>query len=355
MEGGCTRRDRRGPGGAPALAAAALAAVLCLAAGHPAIAQGAGGELAAYLDRTDELLDWASGLVRDTGSEQARRVLAQARELQQRGRDLAARQRLLDAFAVGRRARDAMWHAVRLAREATSLEERIRLRSERFDDQYAQLADRAGDGGSSRANDLLGQARETARRARERTRQGDFQMAWKLLEQADDLLRMAARLLAESAGPERVDQELERARQMLADAGDRLAGPGTSAPTLGLLEDARDALARAHEAASAGDSGRALTLAGLARRLAQRALDATGDRADADAVERLLARFDDRAGNLAERVRGADDRGIRRVFERAGEQRAAAAKSLADGRTTAAQRQVRSALDLLDQVEQGLR
>ena len=337
------------------MGATALVAVLYLAAANPACAQSSGGELAAYLDRTDELLDWAAGLIRDTGSEQARQVLAQARELQQRGRELATRQRLLDAFAVGRRARDAMWHAVRLGREATSLEERIRLRSERFDDQYAQLAERARDGGSARATDLLGQARETARRAGERTRQGDFQMAWKLLEQADDLLRMAARLVAEGAGPERVGQELERTRQLLADAGERLAGPGASAPSLGLLEDARDALTGAQEAASSGDSGRALTLAGLARRLAQRALGGAGDRPDAAAVERLLARFDDRAGGLAERVRGAGDRRERRVFERAGEQRAAAAKSLADGKTAAAERQARSALDLLDQVEQGLR
>lgn len=335
---------------------AAVMAAVVLAAGRPVLAQGPASELGAYLDRTDELLDWAAGLVRDTGSDQARQVLSQARQLQQRSRDLAARQRLLDAFAVGRRARDAMWHAVRLAREAAGLEERIRLRAERFADQHAQLADRARDGGGPpRALELLDQARENARRARERTQQGDLEMAWKLLEQADDLLRMAARLLAESTGPERVEQELERSRQIVDGAADRLAAPGTPAQALSLLEDARDALTRARDAASGGDAGRALNLAGLARRLAQRALAEGGGQPDTTAIEHLLSRFDERAAAVAGRVRDAGDNKSRHAFERAREQREAAGRSLAEGKTAIALRQARSAHDLMDQVEQGLR
>lgn len=340
---------------------AVVCGVLLLTAGllsgtaGPAAAQAGADELGAYLDRTDELLAWATELVAGTGSDQARRVLEQAHQLQGRSRDLAERGSLRDAFSLGRRARDGMWHAVRLAREAAGLDERIRLRAERFADQHAQLTERARDSGLPRAIDLLDKAREQARRARERLLQGDLPLAWKLLEKADDLLRLAARLLADGAGPERLREDLERTGQLLDEAQARLVGEGVPAGTLALLAEAREAVARAGDAAAGGDSGLALQMSALARRLTQRALAQAGESPDAAGVQRLLERFDERAADLGERLRDAGGEPGRRAFERARDEREAAAIALREGQVTAALRHVRSAHDLLDQVGRGLR
>ncbi len=340
--------------GATALALAVVVLLLALAGGAtPARAQ-AGEELRAYLDRTDELLDWAAEQVAASGSERARDVLERARQLQRRSRDLLARQRPLEAFSLARRARDAMWHALRTSREAAGLEERIRVRSERFADQHVQLLDRAREVGNPRAQDLLEQAREQARQAGERATQGDLQLAWKLLERADDLLRLAARQLADGAGPERVARELERARSAVEEAGAQLEGSSADAEALAMLADARDALARA-EAAAADDAGQALQLSGLARRLAQRALGLAAGDGGAEAVQRLLERFDARAAELAVRLRDVAAGPAHRAFERATEEREAAARSLADGRRERALRHARSAHDLLEQAARGLR
>lgn len=328
---------------------------LLMTTAGPAAAQTGGEGLESYLDRTDELLAWATDLVAGTGSDQARRVLEQSQQLQQRSRDLAARGRRLEAFSLGRRARDAMWHAVRLGREAAGLDERIRLRAERFADQHAQLTERARDGGLPRAIDLLDQAREQARRANERMVQGDLQLAWKLLEKADDLLRLAARLLADGAGPERLRQDLERTGALLDEAGARLSGPDVPAGTLALLAEAREALTRAGSAAAAGDPGLALQMSALARRQTLRALAQEGEDPDAAAVQRLLERFDDRAAELAERVRATGGEPERRAFERARQERDAAARALREGKVNGALRHVRSAHDLLDQAGRGLR
>lgn len=337
----------------PLVLAAAFLAVLASPGG--ALAQtGSGEQLRAYIERTDELLDWASGLVADTNSDQARLVYDQARSLQRRALALMERGRLLESFAVARRARDATWHAVRLAREAAGLEERIRLRAERFADQHSQLMDRARDAGTQRALDLLQRAGEQARRSYERFQQGDLELAWNLLEHADDLLRRAARVLAEGVGPERLRMELERTRSLVEDAGERL---GTAAPAAAaaLLVEAEDALARAEEASVQGDPGRALQMAGLARRLAQRAIAQAEPNADGAGVTRLLERFDERAGVVAESALSSGSEPAQQAFARARSQRDGAAQALAEGRIEIALRQVRAAHDLLDQVERMLR
>lgn len=340
----------------PAFPVFACAILLALFLGAGAASAQSGEELRAYLDRTDELLSDAAEQVGRSGSEQARLVLEQARALQSRSRDLLAHQRPLEALAVARRARDAMWHAVRLSREAAGLEERVRVRAERFADQHAQLAERAREDGPGRAGDLLLRAQEQAQRAGESAARGDYRLAWKLLEQADDLLRMAARQLADSAGPERIERELERTRGLLDEAGQRLAQPDAGPEAQSLLDEAREALARA-ESAAGREPGQALQLSYLARRLAQRALAEAGGAGarGSEAVERLLLRFDERAAELASRLGPGAPGPAMRAFERAREEREAAARALGDEQLERALRHARSAHDLLEQASRGLR
>ncbi|MCB1183192.1 hypothetical protein KDM41_07150, partial [bacterium] len=247
----------------PRLRGAGLGLVLLAAVAvgtGPAAAQQSGEAVRTFIERNDELLMWARDLVAETESDQARRVLRQAADLHQRSVDILDGGRPVEALAVGRRARDAIWHAVRLAREAMGLEERIRIRAERFRDLHQDLSERARAGNNEQALQFLERARQQADRARELVRQGDFQLAWNLLDQAGDLMARAARVLAADAGPERLDAELERARAAIARAREQL-GDGARPHQLDLLAEAEDAWQRADAARAAGQPGQALQLA----------------------------------------------------------------------------------------------
>lgn len=307
-----------------------------------------------YIERTEELLVWAQGLVAETESEPARRVLRQATELHRRSQGMYQRGMIGESQSVARRARDAMWHAVRVAREAMGLEERIRVQTERFRDQYGALIERARELRNQQALEFLGRAENQAGRARDIYQQGDFRLAWRLLEQARDLMQRAARLLADSVGPERLTRELERTRHLIENARDRLAADGTSAQRQRLAE-ADEALQRALTARDQGQPGRSLRMAGLAGNLARRALQEGSAGPNADAVRRQLERFDVRAERLQDRLRQASAPQARQRFERALAQRDRAERTLQQGDQELALRQIRAAHDLLNQAENLIR
>jgi tetratricopeptide (TPR) repeat protein len=346
MRQGQDSRWRSGP-----LAALLTAALACACLAAPAAAQlDTGDQVEAYIERNGELLRWAGDLVHETDNVLARDVLRRAADLHRRSENLLQDGRPGEAVLVARRVRDAVWHAVRLARESAGLEERVRLRDERFRDQHQLLAERAREAGDEQALEILRRAEEQARRAFERARQGDYEMAMKLLEQAEDLTRRAARMLADGAGPERLAAELERTRAQLEQARARL-GDDADGHRRDLLLDAEEALERADEALAAGHPGRALQMAGLARRLLHRALAGPppGEGPpDAVAIERLFARFDARAEAVAARVAESGHDEARRRLQDAERQRDRAQAAWEKQRAEAALRHLRAALDLLD-------
>jgi tetratricopeptide (TPR) repeat protein len=303
-----------------------------------------------YIDRTEELILWARDLVAETESGPARRILQSAADMHQRSRRSYEDNRPLQALEISRRARTATFHAVRVAREALGLQERIQIGADRFGDEHRQLTERAREVRHQQAADILDQARRKADRARELYRQGDFKLAWKMLEQAGDLNRRAARLLADAGGPERLDAELERTAELLARTRDRL-GPDADARALDLLEQAQGALERARRAREEGRPGQALQLAGLARQLVHRVEGTVGSGPREEDVRRQIERFDDRFDRVAERVRDVGDERARDLLQRARGNRDRAAEDLAAGDTDQALRRIRAAHDLLGQAE----
>jgi len=303
-----------------------------------------------YIERTEELLIWAHGLVAETNSDPARRVLRQAADMHHRSKGMLERGMMMESLSVARRARDAMWHAVRVAREAMGLEERIRIRSERFRDQHGHLMERAREAHNQQALDFLERAQRQAGRARDIYHQGDFKLAWKLLEQAGDLMRRSARLLADGVGPERMEREIERARQLIDTTRDRLGTAATSGQRK-MLAEAEEALQRALTARDQGQPGRALQMTGLAGNLARRAARGTGAGPDEDAVRRQLDRFDVRAERIGDRVRESGSAAARQMYDRALDQRERAAAAHGAGDPELALRQIRAAHDLLNQAE----
>lgn len=331
-----------------------LMLILAVAVPLDARAQHSVDGIQQYIEQTEELLHWAQELVAETGSEPARLVLHRAATLHQSSKRMLSQGRRVESLAVARRARDAMWHAVRVAREAMGLDERIRVRVERFRDQYGHLSERAREARNEQALEFLERARQQADRARDIYHQGDFKLAWRLLEQAGDLMQRAARLLADSAGPERIDQDLERARQVIDNVRERL-GDRSSTVQQQLLAEAEESLQRALAARDQGRPGRALQMSGLARNLARRAGQGGGGGPDADAVGRQLERFEVRAERLSDPVRESGSAPARKLYGRALEQRDRATTARKEGELERALRLVRAAHDLLNQVEDLIR
>ncbi len=320
-----------------------------------ASAQGNGLEqIQAYLERTEELLLWAQEMVSETQSVPARKVLSQAADLHRRSQGLMGNGRKLEALGVSRRSRAAMWHSVRLARESMGYEERIRIRAERFRDQHSQLSERALEAGDRQALEFLRRAEHNANRAREQYHQGDFKLSWKMLEQAGDLMRRAARLLADGTTPERLEMEMERARMLIERTRDKLA-ENSDPQARRLLAEAEESLVRAREGMNQGQPGRALQMTGLARQLAVRAASLGAGGPGEEAVRRQLERFDDRSARVADGVRDSGSQQARDMFEKALRHRTRAAEALAEGNREMALRQIKAAHDLLGQAEDLIR
>lgn len=322
--------------------------------GRAAAQMGDQEQIEAYIERTEELLIWARGLVGETQSVPARRVLGQATDLHQRSRGLMGRGMMLEALGVSRRSRAAMWHSVRLAREAMGLEERIRIRAERFRDQHSQLMERALEAGDRQAIDFLRRSENNAIRAREQYHQGDFKLSWKMLEKAGDLMRRAARLLADGTSPERLEMEIDRTRMLIERTRENLDNDSNPRARK-MLAEAEEALIRARDGMDQGHPGRALQMTGLARQLAIRAGSLDGNGPDDEAVQRQLERFDDRSARVADRVRESGSKQARDMYERALQHRTRAADALANDDGELALRQIRAAHDLLGQAEDLIR
>jgi hypothetical protein len=175
-----------------------------------------------------------------------------------------------------------------------------------------------------------------------------------MLEQAGDLNRSAARLLADAGGPERLENELERTTELLDRTAERL-GPDAEPRALDLFAQAREALERATRARDEGQPGRALQMADLARQLARRAEGIAAGGVGSDEVERQIERFDERFGRVADLVREAGDDRARDFLDRARRTRDQAAGDLAAGNPEQALRRIRGAHDLLGQAEDVMR
>lgn len=308
-----------------------------------------------YIERTEELITWAADMVAETESGTARSVLRQAQDMNRRASDAVHGGQYGQGANQARRARAAVWHAVKLAREAMGLQERLRVRAERFRELHLHLAERARDLGNEGALDMLRKAESQAHRAREQHLQGDLRMAWQMFERAEDMTAMAARQLAETGDPQRLEQELERVSERLEHARS-LLGEDASRDARRNLAEAEEALDRARNHMDRGEPGRALQMVGLARRLADRALDRPAMAGASDeAVRRQMEHFDNRLPVVEERLREQDNEQARSLANRARDHRERAAAALGRDAAEEALRQIKAAHDLLAQAERMLR
>ena len=345
------RRLPNSPGRSVNLSVLALAILLGGMQPLSVLAQdGSVEQIEQFIERNAELLERAQEVVTETESVPARRVLRQAFQLHQKSLALLAEDRPLGALAVARRARAAMWRAVGLARESLSYEERLRLRVDRFRDQHAHLLEVARESNDRQALEFIHRAESQARRAREQLLQGDAKRAYKMFEQAEQLLHRAARLLANGAGPDRLDRELDRT-EALIDQTHEMLGDDADPAALNLLAEADEALDRAREFRDQGQPGRALQMTGLARKLAGRSRALETGLPEAEAVRQQIERFDERVMVVSERVEDSGSEPARRHLDLAIQHRQRAEEALTADEVERALRQIRAAHDQLGQAE----
>jgi len=328
--------------------AAILAAVMLIMSGSPARAQHGTEQLADFLERTGEIIDWAAEQVKETENQQAHRVIEEAQSLHQRSRNLADQGRGPAALAMSRRARNAAQHAARLARDARGSDHRVQQRLERFLEYRDQIVDRVREAGDERAQRFVREADDHAQRARDHHRQGNHDLAVHLIESAEDMLSRASRLVFEAGGAGRLQQEIERTRQALNSLTDRLSDRAAT----DLLESATSALDRAEDFGRRGESARALQSVRLARRLAEQATRVSDGSIEPEAVQQQLDRWDGQQERVSEQVQASGSAAAEEALQRARHHRERAGALHRAGDHEPALRQLKAAFDLLNEARE---
>ncbi len=307
-----------------------------------------------YIERNAELLEWARDVVRDTENMPARRVLEEAFNLHRRSSVLLDNNRPLMAYNTAKHSRTATRNAVRMARESMGYEERVRTLSEHFRDRYTHLLEQARQSNNQRALDFLRRSEGMALRAREQYQQGDARLAFNMFEQAVELMNRAARMLAGDVGGERLDLKIEMAQIALDRAREK--NQENAVPVAReLLAESELALGRAQTFRDQGQPDRALKMANIALRLANRVTNADIGGPSAETVQRQIERWDGRSERVAEMVQGAGDDDSRRLLMQARQRRDRAAQSLEQEEFEPALRLIRAAHNLLTQAEDMIR
>jgi len=314
-----------------------------------ALAQVEGRELVRdYLDRTQEVLSQAREVVANSESARARHILREAINLQEQAEDLWRRERPRQAQQVSARSRRAAQLSVRVARDEQGFEERTRMRLERLRDLHDQVLDRALEVNDRRALRFVREAERQFQRAREQYAQHSYEMAFNLLKSAEISLHRATRLLFEGAGPARLENEMERTRDLLANTRERL-GNDPDPLARELLARAHNELEQARAAVARGEPLHAVHLLRQARRQAGRALSASGGGPDVETIQIQLARWDARYAEVADAVResGSEEAGL--LLDRAQRFRQRAGGLLQDDDRVGSLRQIKIAHDLLNE------
>ena len=286
------------PGPARAAFAVGLAWLLLATLPPAALAQGR-QRIEDELRRTDEILDRAAEIVRDSDSARAHDLLDQARRIQGDARGQFAGGRFVQAGRLTLEARTIGARAATLARDDSSLGQRAERELERAARELDRVRDGLGDSRPAGALNLLDEATSLLERARGAFAEQQFQAAIRLAI-ASQRLAAHALVLGGGDGSRRLDRELERTDHLLDRLGPIVAAADDVAATRS-LEEARALQARAREAERGGHPQAAMALTREARTLGNDVRARLGAVDDPAAVERALGETDralERAANI---------------------------------------------------------
>ncbi|MCI0451889.1 MAG: hypothetical protein L0Z51_05780 [Candidatus Latescibacteria bacterium] len=253
----------------------------------PVHAQADAPNVQAFIERNDELLSFAAGVVMETNSTKARSLLETARGLHAQSVTLLEQNAPGMAFRVAVRAREVIQQTIAVAKREARVDEQAQKAIERATARLEQARALFEDAGGADPNvrRLLMESADNLRRARDQMHQHMFETALRLAVSSSDLSSRAIRMMRRDAGAGDVTDDIERTQDIL----DRLADARPTLPPalVKLADQAGEMQRRATASAERGDVERAREETRGARALALRALRAAGP-ADETAEERAL-------------------------------------------------------------------
>lgn len=207
---------------------AALAAAIAPLLGPPAAwAQGNGdsGRVREALQRTDEIIASAKGIVDESRSQKGRVSLEMAVGIQLKAWDNYRGSRLAMAGKLTMEARDEAWHAIALARNDAQGEESFGRLSDQTIDRIARLREMIAESGirDEQSVRLLEEARTLLEKSRSNAQQYRYQLAVKLAEDARQLtVRAEERIRNQRTLKEMAERRLAVLERLIERARDRV-------------------------------------------------------------------------------------------------------------------------------------
>jgi hypothetical protein len=295
------------------------------------------------LDRTDEVISRADGIVSGSDNQLARDYLDQAKQLQSRARSALDALLLADAVRLTEAARRRAFAAIELVRQAGSAEF-LTFALERTDALLDRIATVLRECPNEQGDRLYARAQESQKRAREMLRAGRPRLALSLTMQARELAMRALRVSEESCGQisDRARRSVERTRQLLDDsawlaqAGDKSARG---------YEQAIRLERRAEQQLDSSHFRQALDLSQSARDALVRALNQAERPLARETVAEQVRRS---AGRLQDASSRADEARERQAVERAGDHQRRAEQMLDRNRLAAALAEVHAVASILE-------
>lgn len=333
-----------------------IAAILWGVAASSASGQGP-DRTADELERTDQVIEKATEAVAESGSKKGEALLQNARRFQEQARDHFRRHRYGQAAQSTQKAREKAFEAIAATRTPEENENAVRRQLERTDEMLQGFREKIGD--MSRGRGKFSATRWEGWLQRQQTAWQYFherrlRPALKLtLQVRERFTRLAEQARRYRHGPANAEQNLDRLREFL----DRVRGPVTEAgldKNIEILKRAERRLAQAEEALANGQTSLANEHAKICRELLNRALADTERRMNRQEVADLMAQAEKERDQLEGAVIDSGDPELRDLFRRAsGELQRA--RSMADaGKPAQALAHARTAVKLLNAIEERL-
>lgn len=273
----------------------------CLAAVGTAAA-GPADQVEEQLRATDEALQRAREIVRESSSDRARTLLERAIPVQEAAWNQFRNDRLLVALRLTEEAREIGSRALTLARQDQALEQRARREGERAERALLRAKELLGGPAPPAVERLLAQAASLLERGRVQYQEQHFEAALRLAVSAQRLIRQATGLVGGDHAEPRVVRELERTDNLIERVEPIVRERGGN-EALAALERGLDLQAKAWSAHAEQQYRVALAQTREARNLVNRARTMVTGPLDRDAVDESLAATQAQIDRAADLVR----------------------------------------------------
>lgn len=315
-------------------------------------------DIRAALEKTDNLLEQARGIVREAGSDRGSVALQSAEEAQKQAWGAYHRGQLRRAEQFTERARDEIYRALGSIRPSADNDNEVERQLERTDAVLQDARDRLGPGRARMPLQRLEAAFNLQQRAWDLYRERRLRPALKLTLQArESVLRLGGGAPGDGQGRDTDPRALEARLERLTEAADRVGervAQGSNSKAEEIWKRAVENLKDAEEAMNSGDARRADQLLQQTREQLDRAVRLVLREVRTDEVGVLIEAATERWELQQPLVNEASDDRLRDWRQSAGENLERARQAISDGATRQALVETRRAVELLDKIDNEL-